>query len=83
MRPEGLEPPTLCFEGKCSIHLSYRRVFNYYTETGRGEGIRRRQLAVFCNEEVEEGLRPPEICSLQLADGVGKIEQALFRRHIE
>jgi hypothetical protein len=25
-RPEGLEPPTLCFEGRCSIQLSYRRV---------------------------------------------------------
>jgi hypothetical protein len=24
-RPEGLEPPTLCFEGRCSIQLSYRR----------------------------------------------------------
>src|SRR5579863_108494 len=25
-RLEGLEPPTLCFEGRCSIQLSYRRV---------------------------------------------------------
>ena len=25
-RPEGLEPPTLCFEGRCSIQLSYGRV---------------------------------------------------------
>jgi hypothetical protein len=24
-RLEGLEPPTLCFEGRCSIQLSYRR----------------------------------------------------------
>ena len=24
-RPEGLEPPTLCFEGRCSIQLSYER----------------------------------------------------------
>ena len=24
-RPEGLEPPTLCFEGRCSIQLSYGR----------------------------------------------------------
>jgi hypothetical protein len=27
-RPEGLEPPTLCFEGRCSIQLSYGRIFN-------------------------------------------------------
>ena len=24
-RLEGVEPPTLCFEGRCSIQLSYRR----------------------------------------------------------
>ena len=24
-RPEGLEPPTLCLEGRCSIQLSYGR----------------------------------------------------------
>ena len=27
-RPEGLEPPTLCLEGRCSIRLSYGRVGN-------------------------------------------------------
>jgi hypothetical protein len=25
-RPEGLEPPTRCFEGSCSIQLSYGRI---------------------------------------------------------
>ena len=25
-RPEGVEPPTLCLEGRCSIQLSYGRV---------------------------------------------------------
>ena len=26
VRPEGLEPPTLGFEGRCSIQLSYERI---------------------------------------------------------
>ena len=26
-RWEGLEPPTLCLEGRCSIQLSYQRIF--------------------------------------------------------
>ncbi len=25
-RPEGIEPPTLCLEGRCSIQLSYGRI---------------------------------------------------------
>jgi hypothetical protein len=29
-RPEGLEPPTLCFEGRCSIQLSYGRTVWFY-----------------------------------------------------
>jgi hypothetical protein len=34
-RPEGLEPPTLCLEGRRSIHLSYGRYvlnFSYYKQ---------------------------------------------------
>ena len=34
-RLEGLEPPTRCLEGSCSIHLSYRRV-----EAGANRGER-------------------------------------------
>ena len=26
VRLKGLEPPTHCLEGSCSIHLSYRRI---------------------------------------------------------
>ena len=31
MGPEGLEPPTLCFEGRCSIQLSYGPVEKFIT----------------------------------------------------
>jgi hypothetical protein len=33
-RLEGLEPPTLCFEGRCSIQLSYRRAVVILTSSG-------------------------------------------------
>ena len=48
-RLEGLEPPTRCLEGSCSIHLSYRRV-----ENGRvpGWGL-----------IGESGFEPPTSCS--------------------
>ena len=36
-RQEGLEPPTYCLEGSCSIQLSYWRLLN-----GAGDGNRTR-----------------------------------------
>ena len=36
-RQEGLEPPTYCLEGSCSIQLSYWRMWN-----GAGDGNRTR-----------------------------------------
>src|ERR1700733_2973333 len=33
-RPEGLEPPTLCFEGRYSIQLSYGRVEEIGPQSG-------------------------------------------------
>jgi hypothetical protein len=39
-RLEGLEPPTRCLEGSCSIHLSYRRVAAG-VESGRADLNRR------------------------------------------
>ena len=39
-RQEGLEPPTYCLEGSCSIQLSYWRIFSWQLphETIRGAG---------------------------------------------
>ena len=36
-RQEGLEPPTYCLEGSCSIQLSYWRIYS-----GAGDGNRTR-----------------------------------------
>jgi hypothetical protein len=30
-RPEGIEPPTLCLEGRRSIRLSYGRVWAHFS----------------------------------------------------
>ena len=34
VRPAGLEPATLCLEGRCSIHLSYGRTRTYESFSG-------------------------------------------------
>src|SRR5205085_11922370 len=38
--PEGLEPPTCCLEGSCSIQLSYGQQVWKRKRDGRGERIR-------------------------------------------
>jgi hypothetical protein len=36
VRPERLELPTLCSEGRCSIHLSYGRLGTILQEMKKG-----------------------------------------------
>ena len=38
--PEGLEPPTYCLEGSCSILLSYGRIPQRQSRNGAGDGNR-------------------------------------------
>ena len=57
--PEGLEPPTCCLEGNCSIQLSYgQRGPSGDERSGRGGGIRTRDLLVPNQLRYQAALRP-------------------------
>ncbi len=57
-RLEGLEPPTHCLEGSCSIHLSYKRIY-----IGAGDGNRTHVTSL-------EGWNSTIELHLHLGDGV-------------
>ena len=58
--PEGLEPPTCCLEGNCSIQLSYGQCGRRLRRRGggRGGGIRTRDLLVPNQLRYQAALRP-------------------------
>ena len=59
--PEGLEPPTCCLEGSCSIQLSYghlRVMQQYWEGIGRGGGIRTHDPLLPKQMRYQAALRP-------------------------
>src|ERR1700758_295275 len=73
-RLEGLEPPTLCFEGRCSIQLSYRRAVcfcNRITELAAWESDspNPRRCAQFCAHLAETSPRPS---LLRMGERIGR-----------
>jgi hypothetical protein len=57
--PEGLEPPTCCLEGNCSIQLSYGQQGPRWADTvGRGGGIRTRDLLLPKQLRYQAALHP-------------------------
>ncbi len=59
--PEGLEPPTCCLEGSCSIQLSYghlRVMQQHWEGIGRGGGIRTHDPLLPKQMRYQAALRP-------------------------
>ena len=52
VRPAGLEPATLGLEGRCSIQMSYGRIF------GRGGGIRTPDILLPKQARYQAALHP-------------------------
>ena len=57
-RLEGLEPPTRCLEGSCSIRLSYRRAF-----LGLNQPVYINEPKLSCSLIGEIGFEPTTSCS--------------------
>ena len=56
--PEGLEPPTCCLEGSCSIQLSYGHLPGKHGGIGRGGGIRTHDPLLPKQMRYQAALRP-------------------------
>jgi hypothetical protein len=57
--PEGLEPPTCCLEGSCSIQLSYGHLrVETKIRNGRGGGIRTHDPLLPKQMRYQTALRP-------------------------
>ena len=56
--PEGLEPPTCCLEGSCSIQLSYGHLRAEQEGNGRGGGIRTHDPLLPKQMRYQAALRP-------------------------
>ena len=56
--PEGLEPPTCCLEGSCSIQLSYGHMRVILRGIGRGGGIRTHDPLLPKQMRYQTALRP-------------------------
>jgi hypothetical protein len=59
VRPERLELPTLCSEGRCSIRLSYGRA-GFILRHGEGKGTLGNRLEFYCAWDQQPALSEDE-----------------------